>query len=125
MGNVAPFLHDNTDVAPKSREKLLCLVHTQSDMFLIELAVNNDVGEPFVKATYTLEGARDGPLALKRYDVTDGVKAALRVCHRPNTVAIAKRIARQQQSEQSWIQYGSNCVKPGLDFSTAKLDGDL
>lgn len=76
-GDVVPFLSDNTDVARKSREKLLQLVHKQSDKLLIELAVNYDVGEPIVKATYTLEG--DSPLALKCYEVLSGVKAAVQV----------------------------------------------
>ena len=76
-GDVVPFLSDNTDVAPKSREKLLQLVHKQSDKLLIELAVNYDVSEPIIKATYTLEG--DGPLALKCYEVLSGVKAVVQV----------------------------------------------
>ena len=122
-GDVVPFLSENRDVAPKSREKLLNLIHTQSEKLQIELAVNVDVGEAFVKATYTLEG--DGPLALNCYDILNGVKATIQVCHWPNTVAIAKRIASQQYSEQSWMLYASNCVKPGLDYFTVKFDGDL
>lgn len=122
-GDVLPFLSNNIDVAPKSREKLLQLVRMQSDKLQIELAVNFDVGEPFVKATYTLEG--DGPLALTCYGVVRGLKAAMQVQHRPNTAAIARKIATQHHSEQSWMQYASNCVKPGLDYFTAKFDGDL
>ena len=122
-GDVVPFLSNNKDVAPKSREKLLQLVDMRSDKLQIELAVNYDVGEPFVKATYTLEG--DGPLALKCYEVLGGVKAAVQVRHWPNTTAVAKKIASQQHSEQSWMQYAFNCVKPGLDYFTAKFDGEL
>lgn len=118
-----PFLSNNKDVAPKSREKLLQLVDMRSDKLQIELAVNYDVGEPFVKATYTLEG--DGPLALKCYEVLGGVKAAVQVRHWPNTAAVAKKIASQQHSEQSWMQYAFNCVKPGFDYFTAKFDGEL
>lgn len=122
-GDVVPFLSDNTDVARKSREKLLQLVHKQSDKLLVELAVNYDVGEPIVKATYTLEG--DSPLALKCYEVLSGVKAAVQVRHWPNTTAIAKKIATQQYSKEDWMKYASNCVKPGLGYFTAKFDGDL
>ena len=49
----------------------------------------------------------------------------MQVQHWPNTAAIAKKIANQQHSEQSWMQYAFNCVKPGLDYFTAKFDGDL
>ena len=117
------FLSNNTDVAPKSREKLLQLVHMQPSTLQIELAGNYDAGEPFGKATYTLEG--DGPLALKCYKVIGGVKPAVQVHHRPNTAAIAKKVANHQHSEQSWIQYAANCVQPGLGYFTAKFDGDL
>ena len=78
-------------VAPKSREKLLNLVLTKSDKLKIELAVSIDVGEPFIKANYSPEG--DGPPALKWYDVINGVKATIQVCHWPNTAAVAKKIA--------------------------------
>ncbi len=50
-GDVVAFLRRNPDVAPKSREKLVQLLHTQSNKLEVELAVNFDAGEPFVKAT--------------------------------------------------------------------------
>ena len=46
----------NSSIAPKSHEKLLHLLQTKGKELLIELAVNVDVGEVFVKATYILEG---------------------------------------------------------------------
>ena len=122
-GDVLPFLSENTDVAPKSREKLLNLIRTQSCKLLIELAVDVDAGEPFVKATYNLEG--DGPLALECYDILNKVKAAVKVRHWPNTAAIAKKIGNQQLTEQHWMKYALNCVMPGLDYFTAKFDGEL
>ena len=57
-------------------------------------AVNLDVGEPFVKATYKLEG--DGPLA---YKVSDEVKASMQVCYWSNTTAITQSIDNRQYSE--------------------------
>ena len=54
-GDVPQFL-SNQDVAPKSKEKLLLLLQMKANELLIELAVNVDVGEVFVKATYDLEG---------------------------------------------------------------------
>lgn len=122
-GDVLPFLTNNADVAPKSQEKLLNLVRTQSDQFLIELAVDIDAGEPFVKATSSLEG--DGPLALNCYDILNEVKAAIQVHHWPNRTAVARRIANEQHPEQYWMQYVSSCVMPGLNYFTMKFDGNL
>ncbi len=99
------------------------MLSTQSNKLQIELAVNYDVGEAFVKGSYTLEG--DGPLALKCYEVISDVKAAVRLCHWPNTTAVAKKVANQQHSEQIWMKYASNCVKPRFDYFTAKFDEDL
>ena len=55
-GDVPKFLAD-TDVAPKSVQKLQNLLQTNGIELIIELlAVIVDVGEAFVKATYDLEG---------------------------------------------------------------------
>ena len=64
--DVLLYLRSNPSVAPKSREKIERL-QLQSAQVQIELAVNVDAGETFVKATYALEG--DGPLALQCYDI--------------------------------------------------------
>ena len=120
---MVPFLHDDQDVSPKSRKKLLNLLETQSDKLQIELAVDIDAGEPFVKGTYALEG--DGPLALKCFDIINEVKAAVQVHHWPNTTAVAKRIANQLLTEQNWLHYASSCVRPRLDYFTAKFDGEV
>ena len=48
-GDVPKFLF-NPDIAPKSKEKLLLLLQMKANELLIELAVNVDVGEVFVKA---------------------------------------------------------------------------
>ncbi len=53
------------------------------------------------------------------------MKVAVQVRHWPNTTAIAQKIADQQHSEQSWLAYALACVKPGLDYFTAKFEGDL
>ena len=49
----------------------------------------------------------------------------MQVHHRPNTAAIAKKVANHQHSQQSSMQYAANCVQPGLDYFTSKFDGDL
>ena len=50
-----------------------------------------DCGEPFVKATYTLEG--DGPLVLECYEIITTVQEAIRVAHMPNVKAVAENLA--------------------------------
>ena len=97
-------------MAPKYREKLLHLIHTQSCK-----AVDVDAGEQFIKATYNLEG--DGPLSLECYDILNEVN--VKVHHWPNTAAITKKMGNQQLTEQYWMKYASNCVMPGLDYFTA------
>ena len=85
-GDVPKFLA-NPDIAPKSKEKLQ-LCYKQKEKLLIELAVNVDVGEVFVSATYDLEG--DGPLVLECYEKIIGVRNSIQVRHWPNTAAVAK-----------------------------------
>ena len=88
-GDVLKFL-SNPDIALKLKEKLLLLLQTKGKELLIELAVNVDVGEVLVKATYDLEG--DGPLVLEWYEKAMGVRNSIQVRHWPNTVVVARRI---------------------------------
>ena len=121
-GDVPKFLA-NPDIAPKSKEKLQHLLQTKEKELLIELAVNVDVGEVFVKAIYELEG--DGPLALECYEKIMGVRSSIQVRHWPNTAAVAKRIATAMQPEQYWINYASNCVQRGFDYFEEKFFKDF
>ena len=77
FGDVASFLQNNEDVAQATRAKLLpWFSNNQKKIALqIELAAIVDFGEPFVKATYRLEG--DGPLALEAFEIVDTVAAAV------------------------------------------------
>ena len=89
----------------------------------MELAVTVDAGEPLVKATYKLEG--DGPLAIDCYEVLSSVKAAIQVCHLPNTVAISKRLATTVLPEDHWMKYAKECITPGYDYFKAKFGQEL
>ena len=121
-GDIPKFLN-NPDIAPKSREKLQLLLQSKGKELLIELAVDVDVGEVFVKATYDLEG--DGPLALECYEKLIAVRNSIQVRHWPNTTAVAKRIATALQPEQYWISYASNCVQKGFDYFEDKFFQDF
>ena len=57
----------------------------------VELAAIVDWGEPFVKATYKLEG--DGALALQCYKVIDTIRASIHAANTPNLLAVAERLS--------------------------------
>ena len=121
FGDISTFLraYFNQGIAPKSLDKLLQLLLQSSKELMVELAVTVDAGEPFVKATYKLEG--DGPLAIECYEILSSVKAAIQVCHLPNRVAISKRVTTSTLPEDHWMQYAKACIKPGYDYFEAKL----
>ena len=124
-GDVPKFLAA-TDVAPKSCQKLKNLLQTAGTELLIEFAVIVDVGEPFVKATYSLEG--DGPLAPACYETLSSVKASVQVKHWPNTKAIARRLAEEFQNpglEQKLMDYALSCVQPGFTYFQIKFWNQL
>lgn len=86
---------------------------------MIELAVSVDMGEPFVLATYKLEG--DGPLVLECYEILSRVKAAVQICYLPNTAAVAVRIVTTTMSEQYWVTYAKACTQPGFDYFSLQV----
>ena len=90
FGDVAPFLESNPEVSPSTNQKLLEMLHNPStkSFIQVELAAVVDVGEAFVKTTYTLEG--DGPLVLKCFEVL--IAAGIQVRHYPNVQAIIQTL---------------------------------
>ena len=55
----------------------------------MELAAVIDVGTPFVKATYKLEG--DGPLIFECYDVLASLAMGITTAHYPNQNALCEK----------------------------------
>ena len=86
------------DLAPATRRKLLGIISDPQKYtdLKIELAATIDVGEPFVKATYSLEG--DGPLVLQCYEVVSSVNTSIESAHYPNLNAVALAIAPNDPS---------------------------
>ena len=77
----------------------------------MELAITIDAREPFVKATYWLEG--DGPLAFKVYEEISLLRSTSLNEHYPNVVAVANKVARSVPSRKTQlIAYAKACVKP-------------
>ena len=61
------------------------MILTKNACLEVELAATTEVGEHFVKATYSLEG--DGPRVLTCFEVLSAVKVSIQVAHIPNTQA--------------------------------------
>ena len=81
FGDIEPFLHENDDIGPITRPMLLSFFAEQQKVAILqlELATTVDQGEPFVKATYFLEG--DSQLALVCYEAVQKVSEAVHIAH--------------------------------------------
>lgn len=114
FGDVIPFLRSHPEIAPTTRGKLLQILEDPECLGLLktELATIVDVGEQFVKATYTLEG--DGALAFKSYAVILSLVTSIQTAYYPNLNAIAKVHSSATMTEQQLIAYGRACVQPVL-----------
>ena len=88
----------------------------------MELAAVVDAGEPFVKATYNLEG--DGALVFKCYDQIQALKAGIDNAYYPNVNALAQKLSTRGYTCQQLKQYTSKCVQPGLEYFKSKFCGD-
>ena len=124
FGVIESFLQRNEDIAPATRAKLLPYFSNQQmkATLQLELAATVDYGEPFVKATYNLEG--DGPLALTCFEIVDAVSAGIRVGHAPNVEAIA-RVRGAPLAKQQLVDHAKRCVQPGLDYFQHQLGSSL
>ena len=91
FGDIVPFLQEN-ELAPATRGKILAILGdpVKSTRLQVELAILMDVGEHFVKATYSLEG--DGPLVFSCFEVLSAVNASIHAAHLPNTQAVIHRL---------------------------------
>ena len=126
FGDLEPFLQRNEDIAPATRAKLLPFFSNQQTKVTIqiEFAATIDFGEPFVKAKYNLEG--DGPLALKCFEIVDGVSVGIRVAHAPNVEATARVVSQGVPAvEQQLTDCAKRCVQPGFDYFHHQLESSL
>ena len=127
FGDIEPFLSEN-EVAPACRGKVLAILNDpqKKSHLQVELAVVIDVGEQFVKATYSLEG--DGPLVFTCFEVLTAVDASIHTGHLPNTSAVIQHLSRNfgnTISSQQWLAYARRCVEPGLNYFQKKFGDEL
>ena len=122
FGDVEIFLTENSDVSPATRAKLSD--PNKKVTLQVELAAIVDWGEPFVKATYKLEG--DGVLALQCYKVIDTIRASIHAANTPNLLAVAERLSGEvSHSKQLMLRHGQQCIQPGIDYFNHQLTSTL
>ena len=80
--------------------------------------------DPFVRATYLLEG--DGPLALGAYERLMTLFQAISAEHYPNVDAVAKKLANgDTRHEQQLVAYAKSCVSSAYAYFRTKFERDL
>ena len=90
----------------------------------VEMAVTVDGMEPFVNATYFLEG--DGPLALYCYERISLLFSAVSNRHFPNVASISKAPSGGNPSyEQQLLAYADSCIQPAHCYFKQKFEHDL
>ena len=99
FSDVKKFL-ERYDLPPATSTKLLQVLDdpAKTRKLKIEIATTVDAMEPFVKATYKLEG--DGPLSLEAYQQLSILFASVSTQHYPNVAAVAKAEANGNASHE-------------------------
>ena len=125
FGDVEKFLK-NDDLPLATSTKLLQVLDdpAKTRKLKIEIATTVDAMEPFVKATYKLEG--DGALSLVAYQQPSMLYASVSNQHYSNVVAAVKAEAKGNAThEQQLINYSKACVQPAYDYFHLKFNNDL
>ena len=115
FGDVSIFLLEDDDISSANASKLRTILTDASKTrkLKMELAATVDCMEPFVKATYNLEG--DGFLALEVYERLSALYISVRSKHNPNVTAVAKKEASGNSArEKQLLDYADVCVKPAF-----------
>ena len=125
FGEIKLFLVNNSDIGPSTRPKLLSFFDDPQKLnyLKIELAAVIDCGEPFVKATYKLEG--DGPLAFICYEAIQEVVKSIKVANIPNVQAVARDISSSFTVQKTLIAHAKQCIQPGIDYFNHQLGTSL
>ena len=128
FGNLHLFLSSGENFAPALRPKLLAVLDdpNQSRLLQLELVATVGAGEPFVSATYHLEG--DGPLVFESSEITAlaTVQASMHNDHHPNVTTVAQHLsAGNSIAMNQMAQYALSCIQPGLQYFTTKLGHSL
>lgn len=121
FGDIPNFLN-TADLPAVTKKKLtdICNQPQQQALLKIELAATVDAMEPFVKATYNLEG--DGPLALRAYQELRTVESSIANAYYPNIIAVSRLLSQGNfPVQQQWINYATQCIRPAYQFYQDKF----
>ena len=125
FSDVKKFL-ESDDLPPATFTKLLQVLDdpAKTRKLKIEIATTVDAMEPFVKATYQLEG--DCPLSLEAYQQLSTLFASVSTQHYPNVAAVAKAEANRNASHvQQLLDCSKACIQPAYDYFYLKFNIDL
>ena len=125
LNTFGAFLH-GSDLPPATTGKLLKILDDEPTCrkLKMELAIVVDSMEPFVKATYSLEG--DGPLVLVAYQRLSLLYSHILSEHYPNVAAVAKLLSRGNSArEKQLVAYAKACCVPAYSYFKEKFDNDL
>ena len=125
FGDVCTFLF-NHELPTTTTTKMTNILNSSSNSqkLKIELAVTVDAMDPFVRATYKLEG--DGSLSITAYVCVRSLYAHISVRNFRNINAVARQLAGgNRMLEQQLVTYASRCVDPAFEYFSTKFDNDL
>lgn len=123
IGDIQPFL-ENPELIASSATKMILEDPPKLRKLQMELAVMVDAMEPFVKATYLLEG--DGVLALKAYEQFDALQQFIALEHYPNVTAIAKQLSGRNSVHELHLScLPRECVKPAYQYFKQNFGNEL
>lgn len=122
FGDVEPFLEQNQDIAPRITDHLRVLLANEEErkQLIMELCAVVDAGEPFVKATYYLEG--DGVLLFTAYTTLQGLSTAAAQRNYPNVAAQANALGNSQEEIAALKAHARHAVEPGVNFFLRKFN---
>ena len=80
-----------------------------------------DAGEPFVKATYFLEG--DGLLVFSAYSTLQALSTAAAQRHYQNVTALAQQLSDTPEEAAQLKRIAQNAVEPGILYFLHKFNG--
>lgn len=120
--HVQGFLDDNQDIAPRLSDHIRAIMEDEEEQkrLKMELAGVVDAGEPFVKATYVLEG--DGLLVFSTYSALQALSTAAGQRHYPNVTAMAQQLSNTPQEAAQLKRIARDAVEPGIAYFLRKFN---
>ena len=118
FGDVVKFIWESEENSATRRRLRQCVDDLPTRARLqMQLAATVEFGEPFVQATYRLEG--DGPLSMKVYEEMRSLSnfANAELLHQPSSAAMARTLSNGNDDHyQAWMQVAYDCLDPAVQY---------